>query len=223
MEIFKISIKIWYKNFLEEIKYQESAFNYNNEDNIFNILQNEIKNDLINFLNDNLSQFIYEIISNYNKRNYQNEFNGNLIEQIIKYEDIESFYKSIIYESLSRYAKNQTSIKLERISVILTGKSGVGKSTLINCFLKTNAQEGLKDVTTLVTKVYKNEKEYPFLILTDTRGYSFSFLYTSVTRVVTSFNPSGAFVFRKQLIKVDFPTPDFPVSTTDILSNFIAV
>ena len=171
MEIFKISIKIWYKNFLEEIKYQESAFNYNNEDNIFNILQNEIKYDLINFLNDNLSQFIYEIISNYNKPNYQNEFNGNLIEQIIKYEDIESFYKSIIYESLSRYAKNQVSIKLERISVVLTGKSGVGKSTLINCFLKTNAQEGLKDVTTLVTKVYKNEKEYPFLILTDTRGH----------------------------------------------------
>ena len=139
MEIFKISIKNWYKNFLEEIKYQESAFNYNNEDNIFNILQNEIKNDLINFLNDNLSQFIYEIISNYNKRNYQKEFNGNLIEQIIKYEDIESFYKSIIYESLYRYAKNQVSIKLERISVVLTGKSGVGKSTLINCFLKTNA------------------------------------------------------------------------------------
>ena len=79
MEIFKISIKNWYKNFLEEIKYQESAFNYNNEDNIFNILQNEIKNDLINFLNDNLSQFIYEIISNYNKPNYQNDFNGNLI------------------------------------------------------------------------------------------------------------------------------------------------
>ena len=170
-KFLKYELKMGIKSFLEEIKYQESSFNFNNRDQTFNILQNEIKNDLINFLNDNLSQFIYEIISNYNKRNYQNEFNGNLIEQIIKYEDIESFYKSIIYESLSRYAKNQVSIKLERISVVLTGKSGVGKSTLINCFLKTNAQEGLKDVTTLVTKVYKNEKEYPFLILTDTRGH----------------------------------------------------
>ena len=46
----------------------------------------------------------------------------------------------------------------------------MGKSTLINCFLKTNPPEGLKDVTTFITKVYKNEKEYPFLILTDTSG-----------------------------------------------------
>ena len=170
-KFLKYELKMGIKSFLEEIKYQESSFNFNNRDQTFNIFQNEIKNDLINFLNDNLSQFVYEIISNYKLQNYKIDFNDDLIEQIIKYEDIESFYKSIIYESLSRYAKNQVSIKLERISVVLTGKSGVWKSTLINCFLKTNAQEGLKDVTTLVTKVYKNEKEYPFLILTDTRGH----------------------------------------------------
>ena len=94
-----------------------------------------------------------------------------LMITLIINENIELPYKSIIHESLSKYAKNQTAIKLERISVVLTGKSGVGKSTLINCFLKTNAPEGTKKVITLETKVYKNEKEYPFLILTDTRGH----------------------------------------------------
>ena len=170
-KFLKNELKTGIKNFIEEIKYQESSFNFKNDDNTFNFLQNEIKNDLINFLNDNLSQYMNEILSNYNKQNYQNDFNDNILEQIITNENIESHYKTIIYESLSNYAKNHTSIKLEKISVVLTGKSGVGKSTLINCFLKTNAPEGTKKVITLETKVYKNELEYPFLILTDTRGH----------------------------------------------------
>ena len=114
-KFLKYELKMGIKSFLEQIKYQESSFNFNNRDQTFNIFQNEIKNDLINFLNDNLSQFVYEIISNYKLQNYKIDFNDDLIEQIIINENIESPYKSIIHESLSKYAKNQTSIKLERI------------------------------------------------------------------------------------------------------------
>ena len=56
---------------------------------------------------------------------------------------------------------------------MILGKSGVGKSTLINQFLKLKrgqrAQTGIGEFQTIDTKVYKN-KTVPFIRLVDTRG-----------------------------------------------------
>ena len=63
------------------------------------------------------------------------------------------------------------------MSIIILGKSGVGKSTLINCLLKENvAEEGYYNVITLETKSYKGNK-IPFLNLIDTRGYELNQQY----------------------------------------------
>ena len=84
---------------------------------------------------------------------------------------MESFYKQKICESLNEYTKNPDSKRIEYLSIILTGRSGIGKSTLINClFNEMVAKEGTGSVETQETKPYSS-KNFPFFKLTDTRGY----------------------------------------------------
>ena len=116
-----------------------------------------------------------EIYNNYNNTTSKNNyFNKSEIEQIIINEKTESNYKTQLEDSLCEFAENQNSIKIENISVIVIGKTGVGKSTLINCMLKLegkdSAKEGTGDVVTTETKTYTS-KIFKFLNLTDTRGY----------------------------------------------------
>ena len=93
-----------------------------------------------------------------------------------------------IFETIA-YQLNQTLIKyLDKIvnelkninnitilNVQIIGKTGVGKSTLINSLLfKKVAKEGLGECCTLETKPYINKEKYPFLRLYDTRGIELS-------------------------------------------------
>ena len=56
-------------DFLQGIKYQESSFDHNNNDAIYNFLQEEIKKDLINFFNSNIVKFCSELSDNNNQIN----------------------------------------------------------------------------------------------------------------------------------------------------------
>lgn len=123
-----LEIKLNY--FLEEIEYQDSSLDLHKNDNIFILLLKQIKNDLINFINDNISQYIKDIFYNYNSQNYKNKFynfENNEIQKIISSESIESFFKEKIHDSLSQYDKNEYNFDLKYITIIITGKSGVGK------------------------------------------------------------------------------------------------
>ena len=55
---------------------------------------------------------------------------------IIKNENIESYYKKEIHKDLLENLKKDDLIKLETISIIVVGKAGIGKSTLIKLFIK---------------------------------------------------------------------------------------
>ena len=71
------------------------------------------------------------------------------------------------------HAKKENTIKLEYISIILTGRCGLGKSTLINSLLKGFITPiSHYNVATIKTMTCKSEI-IPFLNLTDTRGYGF--------------------------------------------------
>ena len=77
---------------------------------------------------------------------------------------------------------------LKKISLIVEGKQGTGKSTLINCLRKDKlAKEGEYTVTTLDTDTYTS-KNIPFLSLIDTRGYELN----------QEFNPNE---IKKEVIK----------------------
>ena len=85
---------------------------------------------------------------------------------IILNEKIESKYKNFMSDSLAKFSKELNLIKLKYLSIVICGKSGVGKSTLINCLLKELlAKEGEYDVTTLERKMYFNNiKSFLFYI-----------------------------------------------------------
>ena len=166
------SLKMSLKDFLEKIKYKESAFDLNKNDTTFSFLQEEIKKDLKNSLNEILFDYMDKIYSNFNDI-FTNCFDINEIEQIILNENIEFYYKQKIRESLSKYPKDQDTKILEYISIIITGRTGVGKSTLINELFKENlAKEGTGDITTTEIRKYSG-KVFNFLKITDTRGYEF--------------------------------------------------
>ena len=171
----EINISIKHNNIIKK----ESFLGLNKGNNISINLQNKIEKDFINYLNDNLSKHINEILSKYNNSNNINYKDYNEIEQIIINENIDLYYKKIIHESLSKYAKVQNSIKLKKISVIVTGRAGIGKSVLINYLLKLEGKISAFEFLegTLETKKYKSEK-IPFLTLTDTKGYEFDLKYS---------------------------------------------
>ena len=155
----------------DNIEYQNLSFDLNKEAISFIFLQNEIKKDFINYLKTNVDHYFKEISSTGKNLYNRNILDNNEMEQIIINEVIESHFKIIIHESLSKYAKFQNKFKLDHISVLVTGQSGVGVSTLIKCLFKEKvAEEGIYYIAKRITKIYKTTS-FPFLHLTDTRGY----------------------------------------------------
>ena len=102
---------------------------------------------------------------------------------------------SNIIKSQTYYIQSQKDLfQIDYLSIIITGKSGVGKSTLINCLLKEElATESMPKIGTKRPKSYRNEK-IPFLKLIDTRGveliqqYGNENILRDVTNIIS--NPS---------------------------------
>ena len=167
------SIKNIIKEIFERINYQESAIDLNKNDTTFSFLQEEIRKYLRNFLNDNLIDYMNKIYSKF-KDIFINCLDINEVEQIIFYENIESNYKQKTRVLLNEYPKDNDTNLLEYISIIITGRTGIRKSTLINeLFQEKLAEEGKDcDICTKEVKQYSSEK-FDFLKITDTRGYKF--------------------------------------------------
>ena len=67
-----------------------------------------------------------------------------------------------------------TQNEINHLNIQIIGKTGVGKSTLVNAILFENLAEVKKgEPCTMETKCYKNEK-YPFIRIYDTRGIEIS-------------------------------------------------
>ena len=102
-KLLSSNLKEKIRKFMEEFNYQISSLKINKEDHTFNFLQNEIKRDLINFLDNNFNQYTNEIYSYYNNINSIIYFSDNEIEQIISNENMELFYELQIKDSLSKF------------------------------------------------------------------------------------------------------------------------
>jgi len=164
------------QTFVKKIQCQSSSIKSDKNDNIFNYFQEKIKDNLLEYVETNQGKFLNEIKFNYNN-NYSknnNKFSDkNKIEKIIMNKYLESYFKNLVENSLNDINKqeNKQMIKLYNLNIILTGKSGVGKSTLINCLLKGDmVKEDIGNVVTLETEWIKNNN-IDFLTLIDSRGY----------------------------------------------------
>lgn len=106
-------------------------------------------------------------------------FLGDILEQIhitdnlIEIENGYDIYEKKIKNKIEEIYESKDEFSIKYLTIMILGKSGVGKSTLINQFLKLKrgqrAQTGIGEFQTIDTKVYKN-KTVPFIRLVDTRG-----------------------------------------------------
>ena len=92
------------------------------------------------------------------------------ISALIYTENAMDVYSNKIKKEISKITKNINEFEIKYLSIMLVGKSGVGKSTLINSVLKSNfAKEGTGSFQTINIEAYKS-KNMPIFRLIDTRG-----------------------------------------------------
>ena len=166
------------KNFLNKIEFQENYFNSNTSDKPFNKLKEFMKKDLKKFFNLIKNPFIRNIEKQYNKK----KLNGSKIpiKNILQYEEASSIYSNKIKNEFEKLKNDTTFVSIDYLTVIVVGKSGVGKSTLINGLLKL---VGEKIAKTYVGRIGTKEerlyisKKVNFLRIIDTRGIEFAKKY----------------------------------------------
>jgi GTP-binding protein EngB required for normal cell division len=159
--------------FLNQVNIQNQFFEKrkNLNDPVFELIQKEEKKIVNEFFYKNKDSFINELLNylNYQKTN----FNPNIIQQIINSENGYQIYKNKIENVISKINIEKSTFQIDHLTVLLLGKSGVGKTTLINKILGVNAPTGEGSFITTQTTPYQS-KSMPFLRLVDTRGIELS-------------------------------------------------
>ena len=159
--------------FLSQINFQNQSFEKKKDlnDPVFESIQKEEMKELSHFFMKNKDTFINEILNylNLNKTN----FNPNLTQTIINSENGYEVYRTKIQNIISNINNENRNFQIEYLTVMLLGKSGVGKTTLINKILGINAPTGEGSFITTKTTPYKSNA-MPFLRLVDTRGIELS-------------------------------------------------
>ena len=157
-------IEFFQKNSIQDTYFNQES--QDDDDKAYNLLKKHIKNDLINYIYSKK-----DFINGYNYKTMS--YDKNPISKIIDSKQTSKIYKEKIKNEFKKIGDNINTFKIKYLSIIIIGKSGVGKSTLINCILKKNlAKEGLGKRITIKNASYQNEK-IPFLRLIDTRGIEF--------------------------------------------------
>ena len=154
------------KNIFQEINFGNKENNY---DRAFHSLKDYIKNNLLLFFNSAKASFIKDAFEEkYNKKFMK--FDKNPILKVIESENASSIYTQKIKFELDNMGEDTNFLKIDYLSIIIIGQTGLGKSTLINCVLKENlAKEGEGDIVTTVITPFTSSK-VPFLKIIDTRG-----------------------------------------------------
>ena len=121
---------------------------------------------------DNLKDsYCFEEMKNKDFANDMNNYIEELFAQLFESENIKDFFLNIILEKIKTFKYNKN---INSYNIQIIGKTGVGKSTLINTLLRTKlAETSFGHVGTLVTKEYTC-KRFPFIKFIDTRGTELS-------------------------------------------------
>ena len=160
------------RDFMEKkMEYQDSYFKEKNDnDKVLDSLKKYELNDLKNFFDSHKKDFILEI-NKYFESKKINFNDQNQISKIISSQEYKEFYSNKIMKEINRINQEEKEFcQIKYLSIIIIGKCGVGKSTLINGILKGDvAQSGIGNRVTIENKKYES-KNMPFFKFIDTRG-----------------------------------------------------
>ena len=160
--------------FINNLEIQDFFYNIDSVDHVFNLLKKKEKEELLKFFNSKKSEF-NGFLSKFNY-NINNNFD-NFISTIINYENATKVYTNKLKREISKISNNANQFEVKYLSVMLVGKSGVGKSTLINSILKSKkCVTGNGKFQTVNINSYQSDN-IPFLRLIDTRGIELSQQY----------------------------------------------
>ena len=159
-----------FNRLFNEDQIQDSFFYIKTDDLAFENLKSKEKEILIESFKTLKNNFIKNFNHKLNIINIPNC--SNLVKDFIKNEKAEAPYQSKIEQCIEKIRKDKQQFEIKYLTVMLVGKSGVGKSTLINNLLKLEtdkAKTGTGNFQTTKLTAYQS-KEVPFLRLVDTRG-----------------------------------------------------
>jgi len=134
-------------------------------------LKKKERDDLIEFFHskcsgfvDNISQKIDEI---FNKAFVFDDY----VSKVFNYENVKNIYSKKLKREVDNFNQNKEIFEIKYLTIMLVGKSGVGKSTLINNLLKLNPEKragtGTGNFQTTMIQQYQSEN-FPILRLVDT-------------------------------------------------------
>ena len=165
-------------NFLQNsMIYQDSFFTNKDNNIIFNSLKDYMINDLIKIFESEKKNFIVDKISkNYYTRHITCD--KNIISKIVSSLEFKNIYKIKIKNIINQINQNKEFCKIKYLTIIVIGKTGVGKSTLINGMMKEKkARTGVGKIQTEKDSAYRS-RTIKFLKLFDTRGIEFTKEYS---------------------------------------------
>ena len=166
-------------NFINQQNIQDLAReqNDNSDDSVYELIKKDENEELTKFFDKIKLNFMIDI-DNHLTSEYRLMNNNyyQLVTQIISHENGNEKYKKKIKNQISKIKKDEKLFCIKHLTILLTGKSGTGKSTLINVLLNEKAPTGVGTYITKDTTPYRN-KIRPYLRLVDTRGIELSVHY----------------------------------------------
>ena len=167
------------KDFITKPNIQDSNFGkIDQKDSSYNQLRNLEKTELIKYFEQKKNLFSSKIENYF--QNYELRNLNDMVRELISLENAKETIKQKIKNHIENINKDELSFKINYLTVMLLGKSGVGKSTLINSFLKLSkenkAKTGTGNFQTIKIQSYQSNA-LPFLRLIDTRGIELNVQY----------------------------------------------